>query len=96
MPEEENRENKGLNIKIGDEELKGRYSNLLRITHTREEFILDFINVVPPQAVVTARIATSPGHLKRIIQALNDNLRRYEEAHGEIEQAPEPMGQSVN
>ena len=40
-----------LNIKIGDEELKGRYSNLLRITHTREEFILDFVNLVPPQGI---------------------------------------------
>ena len=96
MPGENGEKNKGLNIKIADEELKGRYSNLLRITHTREEFILDFINVVPPQAIVTARIATSPGHLKRIIQALNDNMRRYESAHGEIEQAPEPIGENVN
>jgi hypothetical protein len=87
---------KGLNIKIADDELKGRYSNLLRITHTREEFILDFINVVPPQAIVTARIATSPGHLKRIIHALNDNLKRYETAYGEIHQAPEPVGDDVN
>jgi hypothetical protein len=87
---------KGLNIKIADDELKGRYSNLLRITHTREEFILDFINVVPPQAIVTARIATSPGHLKRIIHALNDNLKRYETAYGEIHQAPEPVSDDVN
>ena len=50
-----------LNIKIGDEEQKGRYSNLLRITHSREEFILDFINLVPPQGIVTARVVTSPG-----------------------------------
>ncbi len=81
-----------LNIKISDEDLKGRYSNLLRITHTREEFVLDFINVVPPQAVVSARIATSPGHLKRIIHALRDNLDRYEEQFGTIEQADEPSG----
>lgn len=87
---------KGLNIKIGDEELKGRYSNLLRITHTREEFILDFINVVPPQAVVASRIATSPGHLKRIIQALNENLEKYERAHGEITLAPEPMSDETD
>ena len=40
-----------LNIKIGDEEQKGRYSNLLRIAHSREEFILDFINLVPPLAL---------------------------------------------
>ena len=85
-------EKSNLNIKISDEDLKGRYSNLLRITHTREEFVLDFINVVPPQAVVSARIATSPGHLKRIIQALSDNLDRYEEQFGIIEQAPEPSG----
>ena len=50
-----------INVKIGDAELKGAYSNLLRITHTREEFILDFINVVPPQGIVSARIVTSPG-----------------------------------
>lgn len=81
-----------LNIKIGDEELKGRYSNLLRITHTREEFILDFVNLVPPQGMVTARIVTSPGHLKRIVQALAQNLARYEEAFGPIPEAADPGG----
>lgn len=80
----------GVNIKIADEELKGRYSNLLRITHTREEFILDFINMVPPQGVVTARIITSPGHMKRILSALASNLQRYEETHGTIQEAAEP------
>jgi len=82
----------GLNVKIDDEELKGRYSNLLRITHTREEFILDFINLVPPQGIVTSRIVTSPGHLKRIIGALSANLDRYEQAYGIIQEAPEPAG----
>ena len=82
-----------INIKISDDELKGSYSNLLRITHTREEFILDFINMVPPQGVVTSRIVTSPGHLKRIIKALQSNVDRYEEKHGTIEEAPEPLGE---
>jgi hypothetical protein len=87
----------GINVKIEDEELKGRYSNLLRITHTREEFILDFINLVPPQGIVTARIVTSPGHLKRIIGALSTNLQRYEESFGAIEEAPDPgAGSKVN
>ena len=80
----------GFNIKIGDEELKGRYSNLLRVTNTREEFILDFINLVPPQGAVTARVITSPGHLKRIVRALQSTLERYEKAHGAIVEAPEP------
>lgn len=80
----------GLDIQISDEELGGRYTNLLRIAHTREEFILDFINMVPPKAAVTARIITSPGHLKRIIAALQDNLRRYEETHGNVPESPPP------
>ena len=81
-----------VNIKIDDEELKGRYANLLRITHTREEFILDFINLIPPQGVVTARVVTSPGHVKRIVRALSANLVRYEESFGTIEEPPEPVG----
>jgi hypothetical protein len=91
-PEAPAQAGQGLNVKIGDEELKGRYSNLLRITHTREEFILDFINLVPPQGAVTARIVTSPGHLKRIVQALAQNLGRYEEAFGPIPEAADPSG----
>lgn len=85
-----------INIKIDDEELKGRYSNLLRISHTREEFYLDFINLVPPQGIVTSRIVTSPGHLKRIIGALSSNLERYEEAHGEVQAAPDPTGGPIH
>ena len=83
-------EPKGHGIKISDEELRGRYSNLLRITHTREEFILDFINLAPPQGIVTARVVSSPGHLKRIIGALVANLERYEQTFGIIQEAPEP------
>lgn len=83
----------GVNVKIPDDQMMGRYSNLLRITHTREEFILDFINMVPPQGIVTARIVTSPGHLKRIIGALRANLERYEKAHGPIQEAPDPGGE---
>ncbi len=82
---------RNINIKIDDDELKGRYANLLRITHTREEFILDFINLVPPQGAVTARVVTSPGHLKRIINALSQNLQRYEQQHGKIQEAIDPM-----
>lgn len=79
-------------MKITDEELKGRYSNLLRVTHTRDEFVLDFINLVPPQGIVSARIVTSPGHLKRIIRALSNNLAHYEQTHGVISETPEPGG----
>lgn len=81
-----------VDVKISDEEMKGRYANLLRVTHTREEFILDFIQVVPPQGIVTARVIASPGHLKRIVQALGANLARYEEAFGAVVEAQGPDG----
>ncbi len=84
---------KGLNVKITDDELRGRYANLVRITHTREEFILDFINMVPPQGLVTARVVTSPGHLKRVIAALTTNLQLYEKNFGPVPESSEPQGQ---
>jgi hypothetical protein len=40
---------------------------------------------------VTAAV-TSPGHLKRIVQALAQNLARYEEAFGLIPEAADPSG----
>lgn len=85
-------EQKEIKIKIGDNELKGAYANLMRVMHTKEEFVLDFANVVFPQegGIVTARVITSPGHLKRIIKALEENLKNYEEKFGKIEEAKEP------
>ena len=80
----------GINIKIDDDEMKGRYSNLVRVTHTREEFVLDFMNIVPPHGAVVARVVTSPGHLKRLVQALAGNLKLYEEKHGAIAESSEP------
>ena len=90
MSDVAHRPDSGVEIKISDQELQGRYSNLLRITHTREEFFLDFIQLAPPQGVVTARVVTSPGHLKRIVRALAANLSRYEEAFGPVAEADEP------
>ena len=67
------------------------------MTHTREEFVLDFSQGVAPQGIVTARVVTSPGHLKRIVQALAANLGRYEEAFGPIGESSDPApGRSTN
>ena len=88
-----------INIKITDEIMEGRYANMMRVSHTKEEFILDFANVVPPpvlaearQGIMTARVITSPGHMKRIIKALQENLDRYEQSFGTINEAESPKG----
>jgi hypothetical protein len=41
---------------------------------------------------VTARVIVSPGHMKRILEALRDNLSKYEQAFGPIQKAEEPRG----
>lgn len=81
---------KKMKVKITDDRLVGVYANSMVVTHTGEEFVIDFINAFPPEAVVTARIITSPGHLKRIIRALEDNLKKFEEKFGPVRTAPEP------
>ena len=81
---------KEITIKINDDELRGVYANFMRVTHTKEEFVLDFANVVPPHGIITSRVITSPGHFKRIVKALQENLRMYESRFGAIKEAEEP------
>lgn len=75
-----------LNIELGEKEAEGIYSNLAIITHSPAEFIIDFTRVVPgvPKAKVHSRIITTPQHAKMFLNALQDNIARYEEKFGEI------------
>lgn len=83
----------GVQISATDEDLKGRYANLMSVSHTGEEFVLDFFAVTPtggaPRGTLVSRVIASPSHFKRILEALQDNLRKYEDQFGEIE---EPRG----
>lgn len=81
-----------IKIKITDEVMEGRYANMMRVSHTKEEFIMDYANVVPPQGIMTARVITSPGHMKRILKALQDNIGKYEKSFGPINEAEAPKG----
>ena len=83
MPEQPPQQ--GVNIKVEDQILKAVYSNLLFASHTKEEFILDFLSAFGPQGIEVAKIVVSPGHFKRIVGALNDNLKKYEDQFGKIE-----------
>jgi hypothetical protein len=81
-----NQSQPSVNIRVPDEVLKGVYSNMMQVSHTKEEFIFDFLNVFGPQGSQVAKIITSPEHFKRIVGALNDNLKRYEDQFGKIEE----------
>jgi len=81
-----------IQIKVKDDDLKGVYSNLMQVLHTKEEFFLDFFLVSAPTGVLTSRVIMSPGHLKRMIKALQENVGKYEEKFGKIEEAEAPEG----
>lgn len=81
-----------IQIKADDVTAKGNYSNNMIIAHTKEEFVMDFLNVFPPQGALVARIFTSPGHAKRIVKALEDNIKKYEKQFGKIEESEAPEG----
>ena len=80
---------KQIHIKINDDILEGRYANVVHIQHTKEEFVLDFFMVAVPAGILASRVIMSPGHLKRTIRALEDNIKKYEEKFGKIEEAEE-------
>lgn len=74
-------------IKASDEDLKGKYSNSAQVLHTKEEFVMDFLNVFPPTGTLNARVIMSPGHYKRFAKALGENLKKYEDKFGQIDEA---------
>ena len=75
-----------INIELSEEIAEGVYSNLAMIAHSNSEFVIDFIRMMPglPKAKVKSRIILTPEHAKRLIQALADNINKYEESFGEI------------
>ncbi len=73
-----------IQVKITDDILKGVYSNIMQVSHTGEEFILDFMNIVGGAGMITSRVIVSPDHMKRIVAALQDNLQRYEKQFREL------------
>ncbi|HZW77505.1 MAG TPA: DUF3467 domain-containing protein [Flavobacteriaceae bacterium] len=85
-----------INIELDENVAQGIYSNLAIINHSASEFVVDFVSIMPgvPKSKVKSRIILTPQHAKRFLKALNDNVRRFENAHGEIkdyEQPPIPL-----
>lgn len=79
-----------IQIKATDEKLKGEYANMLQVMHTQEEFVMDFLNVFPPAGTLNSRVIVSPGHMKRIVAALADNLAKYEVQFGVVKPSEAP------
>ena len=84
---EQNKDNQqSLNIEIDEQTAEGQYSNLAIINHSMSEFIIDFINIMPgnPKSKVKSRVILTPQHAKRLVNALGENIKRFEKEHGII------------
>lgn len=92
MNEEQEGKKQEIKVRFPEQLQGGNYSNVMNIIHTREEFVMDFMMLVPPVGTVTSRIIMSPGHMKRMVAALQENIKRYESQFGEIKIAQEPKG----
>jgi len=77
-----------INIELTEEVASGTYSNLVIITHSPTEFVLDFVSMMPgtPKAKVKSRIVMTPQHAKRLYKALAENLSKYEANYGPIKE----------
>ncbi len=75
-----------INIELGEKEAEGIYSNLAIIAHSPAEFVIDFTRIMPgvPKGKVHARIIMTPQHSKLLLNALADNIVKYESQFGEI------------
>ena len=77
-----------IEIKVDETVATGVFSNFANITHSAEEYILDFlfINPTPPPGFgkLVSRVIMTPGHAKRILLALSNNIKNYEDKFGEI------------
>lgn len=84
---EDNKQQKQVNIELPEEVAEGIYSNLAIISHSQSEFVVDFIRLVPnvPKAKVKSRIILTPQHAKRLLKALNENVKKFEKLHGKVD-----------
>ncbi|MBP7273564.1 MAG: DUF3467 domain-containing protein [Saprospiraceae bacterium] len=77
-----------INIELPEDVADGTYANLAIIAHSQSEVVLDFIRIMPnmPKARVKSRIILTPSHAKRLMRALMDNVKKYEQQYGVIDE----------
>ena len=92
-----------INIELTEAAAEGIYSNLVLVSHSPSEFVIDFARLLPgpPKGKVYSRIIMTPMHAKSLIATLQENLSRYERTFGIITPPagpgnPRPGGQGPN
>ncbi len=83
---DKNIQNNRIEIELTDEVAQGIYSNLAIIAHSPSEFVIDFVRIVPgvAKAKVKTRIMLTPERAKALLEALRDNVEKYENTFGKL------------
>lgn len=94
----ENNKDNQVNIELSEDVASGVYSNLAVITHSPGEFVNDFIQMMPgvPKGKVKSRVIMTPQNAKRFMKALIDNVQKYEQNFGVINDIESPMQAPIN
>lgn len=82
MKNEENQ----MDIELSEEVALGIYSNLAIITFMAE-VVCDFVQIMPgmPKGKVRSRVIMTPQNAKRFLFALTENIQKYEQSFGLID-----------
>lgn len=77
----------GTGFELPAEIAKGNYVNMAVVSHSKSEFVMDFLSLMPgmPAPTVLDRIITNPETAKQILITLQENVKKYERNFGEIE-----------
>jgi hypothetical protein len=83
-----------INVELTEDMAEGVYCNLAMIAHSHSEFVLDFIRIMPgvPKAKVKSRVVVTPEHAVRLLNALRENIERFEATYGPIKEQQPDLG----
>jgi hypothetical protein len=84
-----------IQIKASEHKFAGSYATGVSISYTPEEFVFDFVNVLPnsPAGQLIQRIIMNPEHARRFAGVLQDLIKKYD--NKEIAQ-PKPVTSSAD
>ncbi len=87
-----------INIELSEDISVGVYTNLAIITHSPSEFVCDFIQMMPgvPKGKVRSRVIMTPQNAKRLMNAMKENIQKFEQTFGVIENGDVPPMPPMN
>jgi len=87
-----------IEIQLDPDIMQGAYANVTNVGHTHEEFLLDFLFIQQqpaPFGKLVSRMIITPAHAKRLLYTLQENVRKYEEQYGKLEDETIPPNRTL-